>query len=66
MHNKDICEYAIDSQGMHIQKPFRNVTGILSGNPHQVPAEEITRMNAMFKAPGKVNGESRAAQGAAF
>ncbi len=52
-HNKDICEYTIDGKGMHIGEAFRNVTGILSGNPHQVPVEEISRMQAMFKAQGK-------------
>jgi circadian clock protein KaiC len=35
-HNKDIREFVIDGKGMHIGKPFRNVAGILSGNPIQV------------------------------
>ena len=35
-HDKDIREFIIDGKGMHIGKPFRNMTGILSGNPVQV------------------------------
>ena len=35
-HDKDIREFVIDGKGMHIGKPFRNVAGILSGNPIQV------------------------------
>ena len=35
-HDKDIREFVIDGSGMHIGKPYRNVTGILSGNPVQV------------------------------
>ena len=31
-HDKDIREFRIDSAGLHIGKPFRNVAGILSGN----------------------------------
>jgi circadian clock protein KaiC len=33
MHDKDIREFSIDHQGMHIGQPFRNVTGILAGTP---------------------------------
>lgn len=32
-HDKDIREFIIDGQGMHIGRAFRNVSGILSGNP---------------------------------
>ncbi len=32
-HDKGIREYLIDGQGMHIGQPFRNITGILSGQP---------------------------------
>ena len=35
-HEKHIREFTIDGKGMHIGKPFRNVTGILSGNPAEV------------------------------
>lgn len=32
-HDKDIREFFIDGSGMHIGKPFRNVSGILMGKP---------------------------------
>lgn len=34
-HDKDIREFVIDGSGMHIGKPYRNVTSILSGHPVQ-------------------------------
>lgn len=33
MHEKDIREFNIDATGMHIGKPFREVSGILAGRP---------------------------------
>lgn len=42
MHDHDIREYIIDHEGMHIQEPFRHVSGILSGQLiHSQNAEEI-------------------------
>jgi circadian clock protein KaiC len=32
-HDHDIREYTIDGRGMHIGAPFRDVSGVLSGNP---------------------------------
>lgn len=32
-HDHDIREYTIDGKGMHILEPFRDVSGVLSGNP---------------------------------
>jgi len=32
-HDKRIREFNIDSEGLHIGKPFRDVSGILSGHP---------------------------------
>jgi circadian clock protein KaiC len=32
-HDKDIREFTIDDRGMHIGKPFRDVSGIISGHP---------------------------------
>ncbi|HET7234700.1 MAG TPA: circadian clock protein KaiC [Longimicrobium sp.] len=32
-HDHDIREYTIDGKGMHILGPFRDVSGVLSGNP---------------------------------
>lgn len=48
MHNKDIREFNIDNQGMHIGKPFRNVTGILAGNPQHVAPGELDRLRDLF------------------
>ena len=33
LHDKDIREFTIDGEGMHIGEPFRRVSGILSGMP---------------------------------
>jgi circadian clock protein KaiC len=48
-HQKDIREYVIDNTGMHIQEPFRQVRGILSGSPSYVLGEERDRLGAMFE-----------------
>lgn len=48
MHDKEIREFTIDSQGMHIGKPFRNVIGILAGNPQQVIMSEVERLSNLF------------------
>ncbi|MFP4374598.1 MAG: circadian clock protein KaiC [Spirochaetaceae bacterium] len=48
MHDKDIREFSIDGEGMHIGKPFKNIAGILSGNPQQVAALEEERLRTMF------------------
>lgn len=47
-HDKEIREFTIDSQGMHIGEPFRMVTGILAGNPMHVSVSELERMESMF------------------
>src|SRR5690606_3999226 len=51
MHNKDICEFTIDDRGLHIGKAFRNVVGILSGNPHMIATSEIERLDELFRNP---------------
>ena len=51
MHEKEIREFTIDQQGMHIGKPFRDVTGIISGHPHQISAGEIDRLETLFNHP---------------
>jgi circadian clock protein KaiC len=50
-HDKKIHEFTIDSSGMHIGAPFRDVTGILSGNPRHVPASELDDIASMFDQP---------------
>ncbi|MCF8268274.1 MAG: circadian clock protein KaiC [Ignavibacteriales bacterium] len=47
-HDKDIRELTIDYAGMHIGKPFRDVAGILTGNPHQIFHSDIDRLDNMF------------------
>ena len=37
IHDKDILEFTIDGSGMHLGQPFRDVTGILAGNPRETP-----------------------------
>jgi circadian clock protein KaiC len=49
MHDKNIREFMIDHQGMHIGKPFRNISGILSGNFMYVTPSEIDRMRDLFQ-----------------
>ena len=48
MHNKDIREFLIDEQGMSLGKPFRNIIGILAGNPTFIDANELDRLNNLL------------------
>lgn len=48
MHDKDIREFTIDHQGMHIGHPFRNVTGILAGTPMYTTQTEVERLSNLF------------------
>lgn len=48
LHDKDIREFSIDQEGMHIGRPFRNVGGILAGNPVQLPRAEMDRISELF------------------
>jgi circadian clock protein KaiC len=47
-HDKDIREYTIDGTGMHIGKPFRDITGIISGNPTRIQQGELGRIDELF------------------
>ena len=47
-HDKDIREFTIDNSGMHIKEPFRNIYGILSGNPVHVMPSEMDRIKGLF------------------
>ena len=49
MHDKDIREFSIDNRGMHIGKPFRNVTGILAGTPMYLAQSEVERLSNLFE-----------------
>lgn len=50
-HDKKIHEFTIDGSGMHIGPPFRDVTGILAGNPRHMPASELDDIASMFDQP---------------
>ena len=45
MHDKEIREFHIDGQGLHIGPPFRNIFGILSGNFTHVATGELERLD---------------------
>ncbi len=49
-HDKQIREFSIDDVGMHIGNAFRNVSGILAGNPRQVSPAELDRVSHLFDA----------------
>ena len=51
-HEKAIRELVIDNRGMHIGAPFRNVAGILAGNPVQIEVSEIQRLEELFSSDG--------------
>ena len=43
IHDKGIHEFNIDGKGMHLGRPFRNVTGILAGAPVHVSPGDLER-----------------------
>lgn len=51
-HDKEIRELSIDGAGMHIGEPFRDIAGIISGNPHQVFRSEADRLGSLFRGAG--------------
>ena len=50
VHDKGIREFTIDRKGMHLGRPFRNVTGILAGSPVHVSPADLERIWSMFEA----------------
>ena len=53
MHEKEIREFTIDDQGLHIGKRFRNVTGILVGAlQHTATNAEVDRLGDLFTEEG--------------
>ena len=48
MHDKDIREFNIDGQGLHIGSALRNVNGILTGTPTFAVPAEVERIGALF------------------
>src|SRR5688572_29389088 len=49
-HDKGIKEFTIDERGMHLGRPFRNVTGILAGSPVHVSPADLERIWSHFEA----------------
>ena len=49
-HDKQIRQYPVDNSGMHVGKPFRNITGIMSGSLQYARQDEMERLDEMFKA----------------
>jgi circadian clock protein KaiC len=43
-HDKEIREFTIDQDGMHLGRPFRHVTGILAGAPVHVSPGDVERI----------------------
>ena len=50
VHDKAIREFTIDRKGMHVGRPFRNVTGILAGTPVHVSPADLERIWTQFDA----------------
>jgi circadian clock protein KaiC len=44
VHDKAIREFTIDRKGMHVGRPFRNVTGILAGTPVHISPADLERV----------------------
>ena len=47
-HDKDIREFTIDADGMHLGRAFRHVTGILSGTPTRLSPGDIEQIWSTF------------------
>ncbi len=52
MHDKEIREFTIDGQGLHVGKAFRNISGILSGHFTRVDPGELERVSGLFQEEG--------------
>ncbi|MBF0165759.1 MAG: circadian clock protein KaiC [Magnetococcales bacterium] len=48
-HDKQIREFSIDDQGLHIGKPFTNVQNIILGIPSATMPSEVEQLGAMFE-----------------
>lgn len=49
-HDKGIREFTIDKNGMHLGRPFRNVTGILAGTPVHVSPSDLEHIWSQLDA----------------
>jgi circadian clock protein KaiC len=57
-HDKGIREFAIDKSGMHLGRPFRNVTGILAGAPVHVSPADLERIWTHLDSDRERHGKS--------
>lgn len=48
-HDKDIREFIINSDGIKMGKAFREVTGIMAGNPRQAGRDELEHIRKLYK-----------------
>src|SRR5436190_17693405 len=48
IHDRRIREFTIDKSGMHVGRPFSNITGILAGKPVRISPDDIERAGAGF------------------
>jgi circadian clock protein KaiC len=53
MHDRGIREFTVDRNGMHLRRPFRNVTGILAGSPVHVSPADLERIWSYFDTEGE-------------
>ena len=58
-HDKEIREFTIDGDGMHLGRPFRHVTGILAGTPVHVSPGDVERIWSHFDAEASRGEEAR-------
>ena len=48
-HDKDIREFTIDAEGMHLGKPFENVHNVILGVPQSHEPSETEQLEEMFE-----------------
>ena len=49
VHDREIREFTIGHTGMRVGKPFKNITGILTGNPQYHQRMETDRLHEIFE-----------------
>lgn len=59
VHDKAIREFSIDRKGMHVGRPFRNVTGILAGTPVHVSPADLERVWSQLDTDSGSNRQRR-------
>lgn len=47
-HDREIREVKVGKNGMKIGEPYRNITGILSGNIHHLESKEADKLDQLF------------------